>query len=445
MAPALAVNGKPQDHPKMPSKISVVLGAQWGDEGKGKLVDLLAVDADFVCRCQGGNNAGHTVVVNGIAYDFHLLPSGIINEKSKAVIGNGVVVHLPGLFEEAKRAEEKGLKGWKNRLIISDRAHLVFDMHQAVDGMQETDKAKGGTSIGTTKKGIGPTYSSKMSRTGIRVGDLVGDFDAFANKFKILVEQNERAHPSLKVDIDAELQVYKEFREMIAPMVKDSIEVLHDAIADPRVGSILVEGANAVMLDIDFGTYPYVTSSNCTVGGVCTGLGIPPNALGDCYGVVKAYTTRVGEGPFPTEQLNSVGELLQERGHEWGVTTKRKRRCGWLDIPVLQHSHRINGYAAIALTKLDILDVLDEVKIGVAYTLDGITLKAFPSSLDRLAKVEVVYKTLPGWKTSTENCRRFEDLPAAARAYVKAIEDILHIPVRWVGVGASRDAMITRW
>jgi len=437
-----AVNG---NHPKSPSKISVVLGAQWGDEGKGKLVDLLAVDADFVCRCQGGNNAGHTVVVDGIAYDFHLLPSGIINEKSKAVIGNGVVVHLPGLFEEAKRAEEKGLKGWKDRLIISDRAHLVFDMHQTVDGMQETDKAKGGTSIGTTKKGIGPTYSSKMSRTGIRVGDLVGDFDAFASKFRILVEQNERAHPSLKVDVDAELAVYKEFRKIVTPMVKDSIEVVHDAIANSSVRSILVEGANAVMLDIDFGTYPYVTSSNCTVGGVCTGLGIPPNALGDCYGVVKAYTTRVGEGPFPTEQLNSVGELLQERGHEWGVTTKRKRRCGWLDIPVLQHSNRINGYAAIALTKLDILDTLDEVKIGVAYTLDGQTLKAFPSSLDRLAQVEVVYKTLPGWKCSTENCRRFEDLPVAARAYVKAIEDILHVPVRWVGVGASRDAMITRW
>lgn len=438
-----AVNGKMGD--KWPSKVSVVLGAQWGDEGKGKLVDLLAVDADMVARCQGGNNAGHTVVVDGISYDFHLLPSGIIHEKSKAIIGNGVVVHLPGLFEEAKRAEEKGLKGWKDRLIISDRAHLVFDLHQTVDGMQETDKAKGGTSIGTTKKGIGPTYSSKMSRTGIRVGDLIGDFDAFANKFKILVEQNERAHPSLKVDLDAELAVYKEFRRLIAPMVKDTIEVVHDAIADARVKSILVEGANAVMLDIDFGTYPYVTSSNCTVGGVCTGLGIPPNALGECYGVVKAYTTRVGEGPFPTEQLNSVGELLQDRGHEWGVTTKRKRRCGWLDIPVLQHSNRINGYAAIALTKLDILDVLDEVQIGIAYKLDGQVLKAFPSSLDRLAKVEVVYKTLPGWKTSTENCRRFEDLPAAARSYVKAIEDYLHVPVRWVGVGASRDAMITRW
>jgi len=441
-AVAPTINGNQQ---KAPSKVSVVLGAQWGDEGKGKLVDLLAVGADLVCRCQGGNNAGHTVVVDGVAFDFHLLPSGIINDKSKALIGNGVVVHLPGLFEEAKRAEEKGLKGWMDRLIISDRAHLVFDLHQMVDGMQETDKAKGGTSIGTTKKGIGPTYSSKMSRTGIRVGDLVGDFDAFAAKFRILVEQNERAHPGLKIDVDAELAAYREFRRTVTPMVKDSIQVIHDANADPRIASILVEGANAVMLDIDFGTYPYVTSSNCTVGGVCTGLGIPPNMLGECYGVVKAYTTRVGEGPFPTEQLNSVGELLQERGHEWGVTTKRKRRCGWLDIPVLEHSNRINGYAAIALTKLDILDTLEEVKIGVAYTLDGSTLKAFPSSLDRLSRVEVVYKTLPGWQTSTEGCRRFEDLPAAARAYIKAIEDLLHVPVRWVGVGASRDAMITRW
>lgn len=438
-------NGNPSLKQKQPSKVSVVLGAQWGDEGKGKLVDLLAIEADMVCRCQGGNNAGHTVVVDGVAFDFHLLPSGIINDKSQALIGNGVVIHLPGLFDEAKRAEEKGLKGWMDRLIISDRAHLVFDLHQTVDGMQETDKAKGGTSIGTTKKGIGPTYSSKMSRTGIRVGDLVGDFDTFANKFRILVEQNERAHPGLKVDVDAELALYHDFGRAIAPMVKDSIQVMHEAIADPKVHSILVEGANAVMLDIDFGTYPYVTSSNCTVGGVCTGLGIPPITLGDCYGVVKAYTTRVGEGPFPTEQLNPVGEMLQERGHEWGVTTKRKRRCGWLDIPVLQHSHRINGYAAIALTKLDILDTLDEVKIGVAYKLDGTTLKAFPSSLDRLGQVEVVYKTLPGWKTSTEECRRFADLPPAARSYIKAIEDLLDVPVRWVGVGASRDAMITRW
>lgn len=427
------------------SKVSVVLGAQWGDEGKGKLVDLLATSADVVCRCQGGNNAGHTVVVDGVSFDFHLLPSGIINESSKAVIGNGVVVHLPGLFEEAKRSEEKGLKGWMDRLIISDRAHLVFDLHQAIDGIQEVDKAKGGTSIGTTKKGIGPTYSSKMSRTGIRVGDLVGDFDQFASKFRILVEQHERAHSGFKVDVDKELAAYREFARVVAPMVKDSIEFVHDAIADPRVKSILVEGANAVMLDIDFGTYPYVTSSNCTVGGVCTGLGIPPNFLGECYGVVKAYTTRVGEGPFPTEQLNNVGELLQERGHEWGVTTKRKRRCGWLDIPVLQHSNRINGYAAIALTKLDILDTLDEVKIGVAYTLEEKTLTAFPASLDRLAKVEVSYKTMPGWKTSTEDCRRYEDLPVAARDYVEAIEDLLHVPVRWVGVGASRDAMITRW
>lgn len=426
-------------------KVSVVLGAQWGDEGKGKLVDLLATSADVVCRCQGGNNAGHTVVVDGVAFDFHLLPSGIINENSKAVIGNGVVVHLPGLFDEAKRAEDKGLKGWMDRLIISDRAHLVFDLHQAVDGIQEVDKAKGGTSIGTTKKGIGPTYSSKMSRTGIRMCDLVGDFEAFTAKFMALVDQHKRANPDLHVDVEKELLTYKEYSKIVQPMVKDTVQLIHDAIANSRIGMILVEGANAVMLDIDFGTYPYVTSSNCTVGGVCTGLGIPPQLIGECYGVVKAYTTRVGEGPFPTEQLNEVGELLQERGHEFGVTTKRKRRCGWLDIPVLIHSNRINGYSAIALTKLDILDVLDEVKIGVSYKLDGKVLTAFPASLDDLARVEVQYKTMPGWKANTEDCRAFSELPVAAQDYIKAIEDLLHVPIRWVGVGASREAMIVRW
>uniref|UniRef100_V9ICX8 Adenylosuccinate synthetase n=1 Tax=Apis cerana TaxID=7461 RepID=V9ICX8_APICE len=294
------------------TKVTVVLGAQWGDEGKGKVVDMLAMDADVVCRCQGGSNAGHTVVVDGAEFHFHLLPSGIINPRCTSVIGNGVVIHLPGLFEELESNEAKGLKNWRERLIISDRAHIVFDFHQQVDGLQELEK--GTQSLGTTKKGIGPTYSSKAARNGLRIGDLLGDFDKFSQKFDTLVTSYQKMFPALKVDVKAELQRYKEYAERIRPLVKETVQYLHQALREGK--KVLVEGANAAMLDIDFGTYPYVTSSNCSIGGVCTGLGLPPSYIGEVVGVVKAYTTRVGDGPFPTELLNATGELLQRRGHE---------------------------------------------------------------------------------------------------------------------------------
>ncbi|XP_066280649.1 adenylosuccinate synthetase isozyme 1 B-like [Branchiostoma lanceolatum] len=421
------------------NKVTVVLGAQWGDEGKGKVVDMLGTDADVVCRCQGGNNAGHTVVVEGTEYDFHLLPSGIINDKAISVIGNGVVIHLPGLFEEAGKNEAKGLIDWQDRLIISDRAHLVFDFHQAVDGLQELEK--GGKSLGTTKKGIGPTYSSKAARSGLRVCDLLADFKVFTDRFKMLVMQYERMFPNLKVDVDKELKRYEELKERVRPMVKDVVHFLNTQLEGPQK-KLLVEGANATMLDIDFGTYPYVTSSNCTVGGVLTGLGIPPRCIGEVYGVAKAYTTRVGDGAFPTELNNELGELLQERGHEFGVTTKRKRRCGWLDLVLLKYADMINGFTAIALTKLDILDVFDEIKIGVAYKLDGKKLPNFPANQEILKQVEVEYCTMPGWKTNTENLRSFKDLPENAQKYVRKIEEVLGVPVRWVGVGAARDSII---
>uniref|UniRef100_A0A667YVH3 Adenylosuccinate synthetase n=1 Tax=Myripristis murdjan TaxID=586833 RepID=A0A667YVH3_9TELE len=395
------------------NKVTVVLGAQWGDEGKGKVVDLLATEADLVCRCQGGNNAGHTVVVDGKEYDFHLLPSGIINSKSISLIGNGVVIHLPGLFEEGDKNEKKGLKGWDKRLIVSDRAHLVFDFHQVVDGLQETQRqAQEGKNIGTTKKGIGPTYSSKASRTGLRVCDLLGDFKDFSTLLKRL-----------------------------RPMVRDGVYYMYEALHGPPK-KILVEGANAALLDIDFGTYPFVTSSNCTVGGACTGLGIPPVNIGDVFGVSKAYTTRVGIGAFPTEQLNAVGELLQTRGHEVGVTTGRKRRCGWLDLVILKYAHMINGFTAIALTKLDILDVLDEIKVGVAYKLNGKRIPHFPANMEVLHKVEVEYETFPGWKTDTSAARKWNDLPAKAQNYIRFIENHIGVPIKWVGVGKSRECMI---
>nr|CAD7424414.1 unnamed protein product [Timema monikensis] len=448
------------------SKVTVVLGAQWGDEGKGKVVDMLATEVDIVCRCQGGNNAGHTVVVDSTEYDFHLLPSGIINPKCKSVIGNGVVIHLPGLFDELEKNEAKGLANWEDRLLISDRAHIVFDFHQQVDGLQELEK--GQKSLGTTKKGIGPTYSSKATRNGIRVADLLGDFDQFIEngcmvyditliidwiagnreimvrfwsgvlwvvshalssckcRFQSLASVYQRMFPDLQVNVEAEIVRYKAYAERVRPYVVDTVSYLHSALKKGQ--RVLVEGANAAMLDIDFGTYPYVTSSNCSIGGVCTGLGLPPCHIGEVIGVVKAYTTRVGDGPFPSELKDEIGELLQTRGSEVGVTTKRKRRCGWLDIPLLQYTAVVNGYSALCLTKLDILDTLSEIKMVVAYKKKGKVLDYFPANAAEVGCVEVEYETLPGWNSNIENIREYDKLPECARKYVERIEDLLQIP-----------------
>uniref|UniRef100_A0A8C6LZ39 Adenylosuccinate synthetase n=1 Tax=Nothobranchius furzeri TaxID=105023 RepID=A0A8C6LZ39_NOTFU len=409
------------------NKVTVVLGAQWGDEGKGKVVDLLAMDADIVCRCQGGNNAGHTVVVDSVEYDFHLLPSGVLNKKATSFIGNGVVIHLPGLFEEAEKNlnKGKGLQGWEERLKISDRAHIVFNFHQAVDGIQEQQRQQQeGKNLGTTKKGIGPAYSSKAARNGLRVCDLVSDFKVFEDKFRMLAEHFLTMYPNLNVDVDGELKQLKEFAERLRPLVTDGVYFMHKALTGPSK-KILVEGANAALLDIDFGTYPFVTSSNCTVGGVCTGLGVPPSYVGRVYGVVKAYTTRVGVGAFPTEQ-----DSVRNRG---AVTM-------WLVGPDLG-SIRPHGQR-IALTKLDILDTLPEIKVGVAYKVDGEPLPSFPANMDVLTRVSVDYQTLPGWRCSTESARSFEELPSQAQNYIRFIEDFLQVPVKWVGVGKSRESMI---
>uniref|UniRef100_A0A8P4GRR1 Adenylosuccinate synthetase n=1 Tax=Dicentrarchus labrax TaxID=13489 RepID=A0A8P4GRR1_DICLA len=435
------------------NKVTVVLGAQWGDEGKGKVVDLLAMDADIVCRCQGGNNAGHTVVVDSVEYDFHLLPSGVLNKKAVSFIGNGVVIHLPGLFDEAEKNLQKGLQGWEERLKISDRAHIgeyafshsVFNFHQAVDGIQEQQRQQQeGKNLGTTKKGIGPAYSSKAARNGLRVCDLVSDFKVFEEKFRMLADHFLTMYPKLNVDIDGELKQLKDYTERLRPLVTDGVYFMHKALNGPSK-KILVEGANAALLDIDFGTYPFVTSSNCTVGGVCTGLGVPPSYVGRVYGVVKAYTTRVGVGAFPTEQDNETGDLLQSRGREIGVTTGRRRRCGWLDLILVRYAHMVNGFSAIALTKLDILDTLPEIKVGVAYKVDGKPLPSFPANMDVLTRVSVDYQTFPGWCCSTEDARSFKDLPSQAQNYIQFIEDFLQVPVKWVGVGKSRESMIKRF
>ncbi|KAI0076427.1 Adenylosuccinate synthetase [Panus rudis PR-1116 ss-1] len=423
--------------------VSVVLGAQWGDEGKGKLVDILAAEADVCARCAGGNNAGHTIVVQQgpekvkTTYAFHLLPSGLINPNCVGVIGNGVVIHVPSFFAELDALQAQGLD-CTNRLFVSDRAHLVFDFHQIVDGLKEVEL--GGSSIGTTKKGIGPAYSAKASRSGLRVHHLF-DHETFASKFRKIVEGRFKRYGYFEYDTEGEIQRYKTLADRLRPYVIDSVAYIHAALSSNK--RILVEGANALMLDIDFGTYPYVTSSSTTIGGVCTGLGIPPKKIGKTIGVVKAYTTRVGGGPFPTEQLNDIGVHLQEVGHEYGTTTGRRRRCGWLDLVVLKHSCLINGYDALNLTKLDVLDYLDEIKVAVKYIVDGKELPGFPADLGVLEKVNVEYVTLPGWKKSIASITSVSELPENCQKYVRFIEEFLGVPIEWIGVGPGRESMIT--
>ncbi|KAG6844506.1 hypothetical protein H0H87_006331 [Tephrocybe sp. NHM501043] len=423
--------------------VTVVLGSQWGDEGKGKLVDILAADIDVCARCAGGNNAGHTIVVPvgperiKKTFAFHLLPSGLVNPKCTGLIGSGVVVHVPSFFEELEALERDGLD-CTGRLFVSDRAHLVFDFHQIVDGLKEVEL--GGSSIGTTKRGIGPTYSGKASRSGLRVHHL---FDpAFPDKFRRLVEGRFKRYGQFEYDTEGEIVRYKALAERLRPYVIDSLTYIHESLAANK--RVLVEGANALMLDLDFGTYPFVTSSSTAIGGVCTGLGIPPKQIGKVIGVVKAYTTRVGGGPFPTEQLNSIGEHLQEVGREWGVTTGRRRRCGWLDAVVLKHSNLINGYDSINLTKLDILDSLPEIKVGIKYLINGKELAGFPANLNVLAKVEVEYVTLPGWNTSITDITSYDALPENCKKYIEFIEQVTGVPVEWIGVGPGRDSMIIK-
>ncbi|KAF9651459.1 Adenylosuccinate synthetase [Thelephora ganbajun] len=430
------------------SAVTVVLGTQWGDEGKGKLVDILAADADVCARCAGGNNAGHTIVVPVLTgnedekvektFAFHLLPSGLVNPNCVGLIGNGVVVHLPSFFEELDALESQGLD-CSNRLFISDRAQLVFDFHQIVDGLKEVEL--GGSSIGTTKKGIGPAYSGKASRSGLRVHHLF-DSRKFAVQFRKLVEGRYKRYGHFEYDTEGEILRYQELAARLMPFVVDSVTYIHSALKAGK--RVLIEGANALMLDIDFGTYPYVTSSPTTIGGVCTGLGIPPKLIGTTIGVIKAYTTRVGGGPFPTEQLNDIGEHLQEVGQEYGTTTGRRRRCGWLDLVVMKHSCLINGYDLLNLTKLDVLDDLEEIKVGVKYLMNEQELPGFPADLDVLAQVEVAYVVFPGWKASITSAKSFEELPENCRQYVEFIEEFLGVRIKWIGVGPGRESMVEK-
>ncbi|KAL4111703.1 hypothetical protein PRIC1_003381 [Phytophthora ramorum] len=418
--------------------VDVVLGAQWGDEGKGKLVDSLSQSYDVIVRVAGGSNAGHTIVHQGKKYKFHLVPSGILNPNAICIIGNGVVVHLPSFLEELEGLKRMGVD-YEGRILISDRAHMVLDLHQEVDGINEL--RRGRNKIGTTKKGIGPAYSSKMLRNGVRVGDL-RYFDDFSEKMRDLVKFYKDNYPELEADAEAEIKAYSEIKEQILGMTVDTVAYLNNAYVAGK--KVLVEGANATMLDIDFGTYPYVTSSNPSIGSVCTGGGISPNRLNGIIGIVKAYCTRVGEGPFPTELHDKVGEHLGTVGAEFGTTTGRARRCGWLDIPQMRYSNMVNGFTELNLTKLDVLTGLEKVKIGVAYWHKGKKLDGMPSNLQLLQDSVVEYEELDGWKEDISKCKTFEELPEAAQKYVLRVEELLGTHIKWIGVGPDRFDVITR-
>ncbi|CAI5939410.1 unnamed protein product [Closterium sp. NIES-65] len=425
------------------SKVCAVLGTQWGDEGKGKLVDILAQRYDVVARCQGGANAGHTIYDStGRRFALHLVPSGILHPNATCVVGNGPVIHLPGFFKELDGLEASGVTV-DGRILVSDRAHLLFDLHQTVDALREAELA--GDKIGTTKRGIGPCYASKAIRNGVRVCDL-RRMDTFRAKLETLYRDASQRFPAFQyteADLDAEVARYREFATRLEPFITDTVHFVGEAVRGGR--RVLVEGGQATMLDVDFGTYPFVTSSNPSVGGICTGLGIPPRALGDIIGVAKAYTTRVGEGPYPTELFGELGEQLRKAGHEFGTTTGRPRRCGWLDIVALRYACQVNGFTALNLTKLDVLSGLPELQLGVGYRApDGSLLPAFPADLELLGQVQVEYETVAGWQEDITDVRTFEELPANAQAYVRRIEQLLDVPVRFIGVGPGRDAMIVR-
>jgi len=424
--------------------VTVVVGGQWGDEGKGKLVDLIAQDQKIIARYNGGANAGHTIVLGKKKFATNLLPSGILTPTCTNLIGNGVVVEIPKLLEELRVLKEGGIDT-NGRIFVSDRAHIVFGFHKEVDGIQEA-ALTGNDKIGTTKKGIGPTYSSKATRNGVRVGDLLF-WDVFEKRTRTLFHALCQQYPTLSSvhDLEAELKLFKDtYAPAVLPMILDTVSYLNRKMKEDANCAILVEGANAVMLDLDFGTYPYVTSSSPCVGGACTGLGVPPTSIKDVYGVVKAYTTRVGGGPFPTELEDEIGQKLRDVGHEYGTTTGRPRRCGWLDAVAVKYGHMMNGFTGICLTKLDVLDSFDEIKVGVKYEYNGEELHSVPANLEVFSKVEVTYQTFKGWKQDISKCRTFEELPKEAQEYVLALEQIFEIPIRWIGVGPERESIVIK-
>ena len=418
---------------------AMVIGTQWGDEGKGKIVDYLAQKADVVIRSQGGNNAGHTVVVNDQSFALRLLPSGILFSDKTCIIGSGVVVNPSVLLAEIDSIKARGVQ--ISSLEISTRAHVIFPYHIRID--EEDEKLKGEAKIGTTKNGIGPCYADKVNRIGIRVGDML-DEAVFREKLKYNVTLKNRLFKMYYecdgFSYEEMLQEYLEYAEKIRPYVRDTDYSVNYYISQGK--KALFEGAQATMLDLDHGTYPFVTSSNPTSGGACVGAGVGPRKMENIVGVVKAYTTRVGAGPFPAEQINEAGEYLRNTGHEFGTVTGRPRRCGWLDTAVVKYAAMLNSLDYLAITRLDILDGLDTIKICTGYTYEGEKIEEYPASLAVMEKVQPIYETLPGWKTPISHCRNYEELPKEARAYVERISELVGVPLGIVSVGPNRDQTI---
>ncbi len=421
--------------------VTVVVGTQWGDEGKAKITDLLAKEHGYVVRYQGGHNAGHTVVINGERYALQLIPSGVFYDHVVPVIANGVVVDPVHLVDEIERLEARGIDC--SRLKLSSHAHLIFPWHRAHDALAEA--RRGDAKIGTTLKGIGPAYADKASRTGLRAGDML-DAVRFAEHFASTAKYESDLLVALggeALDVDALTALYAgSIAERVRPYITNTVSLLHDAL--DAGAHLLLEGAQATFLDLDHGTYPFVTSSNPTAGGACTGTGIGPKSIDRVIGITKAYCTRVGAGPFPTEALDSYGEAMADIGHEFGTVTGRRRRTGWLDTFMLRHAARLNSLTEIALTKLDVLDSFDLVRICTGYEIDGEPLQHYPDGLDELAAVTPVYRDLPGWQTELRSAKEIDELPAAARTFLDVVEQEVGLPVRFVGTGPGRDELVQR-
>lgn len=416
--------------------VDVVLGTFYGDEGKGKIIDYLSTKADYTVRCTGGNNAGHTINVNGKKYAFHLIPSGILNKNTKAIIGNGVVIDPKVLIEEINNLEDEGIS--TSNLYISDKAHIIMPYHIKMDELQEELR---NNKIGTTKRGIGPAYCDKFERCGIRVMDFISD------RFATIARENiERKNEIFKLygketlNADKIIAEYIELSKKLKPYVTDTVYMIHKAIEQDK--KIVCEGAQATLLDIDFGSYPFVTSSNPSIGGICTGSGIGAKYIGNVYGVLKGYSSRVGEGPYITEQTNEIGDLIRELGHEYGTTTKRPRRCGWLDAVALKYAVILNGITALAINHVDTIGKMDKIKLCVAYKKGNNIDMKFSCDEEYLQDIEPVYEEFEGNFGDISNIKRREDLPENAKKYLNRIEELVGVPIKFIGTGAGRDNMI---
>lgn len=416
--------------------VDVVLGTFYGDEGKGKIIDYLSTKADYTVRCTGGNNAGHTINVNGKKYAFHLIPSGILNKNTKAIIGNGVVIDPKVLIEEINNLEDEGIS--TSNLYISDKAHIIMPYHIKMDELQEELR---NNKIGTTKRGIGPAYCDKFERCGIRVMDFISD------RFATIARENiERKNEIFKLygketlNADKIIAEYIELSKKLKPYVTDTVYMIHKAIEQDK--KIVCEGAQATLLDIDFGSYPFVTSSNPSIGGICTGSGIGAKYIGNVYGVLKGYSSRVGEGPYITEQTNEIGDLIRELGHEYGTTTKRPRRCGWLDAVALKYAVILNGITALAINHVDTIGKMDKIKLCVAYKKGNNIDMKFSCDEEYLKDIEPVYEEFEGNFGDISNIKRREDLPENAKKYLNRIEELVGVPIKFIGTGAGRDNMI---